>query len=392
MGRRERGLGRSVATLAAAALVGCVDSPANVGPEPSISAREAGGGGVTPNATIIWCELHPEQCGGPGDPNPNEPGIWLGSTVTPDQCFSFTGAGINDLDSDGMHDYCEEQIADHFRPSRVFSLYDGYTAGEPYWAAKWFPGSPDIVRILYAMAYYADGGVIDPTLLQSGLCGLGFFLGSIFTFNGGLPTWEIFGIPVQDENICDGHIGDSEFVVLDVRYDETTFHWRLDRAFLSAHWGTNGDRSAWYSPHQLEYPDKVEGYPRLWVAESKHGNYPSRDECNNWQDTCESNSVSGETRVRYSRYYNLGSRVVNLVNLAVSPSSCVASASPYRTGTECFWAPEYKFYGWDPYRPPGDEQGSTPYYTVLVVKFECQNAEPSGSPETLSCDSWGVDP
>jgi hypothetical protein len=351
--------------------------------------------GINP-MTVIGCEMDPDCSGGSGDPYPEAHGYWLGSTVTPSQCFSPTGAGINDRDRDGMHDYCEEQLARVFAPALVFSQYDSWTGREPYWAAKYFPDHQNEVRIMYLLSYYGDAGVVDPTLGHEIGCPLLQLLGGTVNFIGTVPNWIASNQPfhVSDENLCQGHLGDSEFVVVDLIYSSITQHWMVQRVFFSAHYGTLTDRSSLVAFRDLEYPDDTyRGYPRVWVAESKHANYPTRRACGSGTlpDDCQGNSTLREVRVRYSPFYNIGSRVVNLVNKAESPGSCVTSASPFRPGVECFWLKEYEFfgwlYGWGENRPQGD--GASSYAPFLAARFECHSYTFFGGDR--GCTDWGVE-
>jgi hypothetical protein len=354
-------------------------------------------GNPTTEMTQEGCEITPE-CDywgdGSGDPNPEASGYWLGSTVTPAACFSPSGAGITDRDYDGMHDYCEERLAGTFAPQLVFSLYESWGGREEYWAAKYFPSHGNEVRIAYLLSYYLDPGVTDPTFLQSLGCPGVWYLGKLGTFQGLLPDWEIplpgLTVPVRDENFCEGHVGDSEFLTVDIQYQASTQHWVLKRVFFSAHFLTNNDRSTLVDYYGIEYPDKYRGYPQVWVAQGKHANYATRDACTAGgilADHCQSNGFSTATRVRYSPWYNIGSTWRNLVNRAYSPGSCVASQSPYRGGVECFWRSDHDFYGWDEFRPAG--QGASPYVGPLVARFECHSYTDDGSGR-LTCSDWGV--
>lgn len=343
-----------------------------------------------PNArTVYGCEMDPECSGGGGgggtgfavDTHPMAPGYWMGTTVTPQACISPTGAGISDADLDGTHDYCENLLAERFRPALSFSAYDCDTGQEPYWAAKAFPAQGNVVRVAYLFAYYRDCGIQDPQPLGCSVQVLG---GTLLTFNGLLPSYSIGPLPVSPEPLCDGHQGDSEFLILDLAYDPYTYHWYVKRGFFSAHWGTGGDHSRLVGTGGIEYPEKYGGYPKVWAAEGKHANYPSRSACSNdggIYDTCHSNPDAA-TRIRHSKYYNVGSARANFI----SQGTCVTGGRlvayyPWLYGTECFWIPGNTFAGWSPYPLTTD---ATPYYTILIVKFECYGMVLG------QCVDWGV--
>lgn len=156
--------------------------------------------------------------------------------MTEELCFN---SAYNDLDQDGVGDFCEEQIAFAFRPELAY--WHGDLVGrEPYWAGMEFGAG--VVRIAYLLSYYIDDGVDSP------LC----------------PSWP---------DLCAGHYGDSEWILLDIAYVQSTQHWILRVAYYSEHNGFNfyGQSPKGY-PMALVYPDRNGGYPRSYVAISKHAN------------------------------------------------------------------------------------------------------------------------
>lgn len=191
---------------------------------------------LSPDLTLYGCETDPNCNNGGGggggggglatDPNPAAPGYWMGTTVTPATCISPNGAGISDVDADGTSDYCENLLADKFRPAMRFSQYDCDTGMEPYWAAKAFPAEGNVVRVGYLFSYYEDCGLPSPTphdaedgIITGGdLCGVAQVVGTLFTFNGLLPDYSLLGLPISPDDQCAGHAGDSEFLILDLRY------------------------------------------------------------------------------------------------------------------------------------------------------------------------------
>lgn len=375
-----RCVGTSMVVALTLCTAGCQDSPAPNDP-------------VTPSfATDAWCAANPGKCGPPtpdepGDPSPTSAGYWTGPTITQAKCISATGTGISDGDHDGLSDQCEDFLAQRFRPALLVSPYDCNTGAEPYWAAKAFP-SKGVVRVAYLLSYYWDCGPQQ----SSTLCNVQRLLGTAFSLNGLLPPYSIGPIPVTAEDLCDAHQGDSEFVTVDLKYSTATQHWYVVSAFFSAHWGTSGDHSRRATSGQLEYPDKTGGYPRVWVAEGKHANYPTRALCENdggQADTCESNSTV--IRVRHSGQFNVGSARYNFI----SPKSCVPGGAlvatyPQNYSYECYWEPGHRFRGWSKYALSND---ASPYYTMLIAQFECYSytavADGKGGAK-LTCTDWGA--
>ena len=372
--------------------------------DPTGPTPEDGLGSRPQLQTQLWCEENPDLChsGGSGDPNPTAPGYWFGTTVTPNTCFSASGAGINDVDKDGMNDYCENVLASSFAPLLISSPYDCSMGMEPYYAVKYFPGDPlnnmggsgSRVRIFYALSYYLDCG--DPSGTTLG-CTAAQILESFGSFNGALNSLSSGTWPITAENHCAGHVGDSEFISVDVVYNDATQRWVFNSMFTSAHYTTLNDRSArtYYRTlrNEIQWEQQIGGAPRVWVALYKHANYPSVARCQNGDlaDNCEGNAV--ETKVRTGSPYNLGSVQANFIN----PGSCVAGGalvqyypSDYRI--ECYWTSN-RFAGWDKFGP-----GVTPYRTELMSQFECGETTltyviPVGAtlPQwTFTCSNWGV--
>lgn len=360
------------------------------------------GGATDPNAisamTYYGCETDPNCSGGGGggggggfasDPNPPAPGYWMGTTVTPSTCISPTGAGINDADYDGLSDYCESLLALKFRPALTVSAYDCDAGMEPYWAAKVFPNQGNVVRLIYLFSYYRDCGAPDSFSLT---CTAQQFAGNLGTLVGLLPDFYVGPIPISSEDLCAGHQGDSEFMIEDLKYDAANQHWYVARAFFSAHWRTDGDHSRWTSTAGLEYPEKYAGYPRDWVAEGKHANYPTRDACSNhggYADTCNSNP-NGGAQIRGGQNYNVGSVQHPFIN----QQACVTGGKlvayyPDQYGIECYWKPADTFAGWSPYPMATD---ATPYYSVLVLAFECYSYTTNlfRFPLQITCSDWGA--
>jgi hypothetical protein len=194
------------------------------------------------------------------------------------------------------------------------SPYDGGLSRESYWAAAPLGG---MIAVIYLLDYHMDWGN---------------------SFN-----CPVYPVPAW---VCDGHFGDSEFVVAYVSYNEDTEHWTLEALFTSAHylkewWIFTFDSSAYTSWESIAFPSKSRWYPRVFVARSKHGNFISQAACNAgcWgTDDCTDNSDNGRIEVDY--YRNVGSGSHPLIESA-------SSVDPYvYGGTEYFWI-DSPFCGWD---------------------------------------------
>jgi hypothetical protein len=309
----------------------------------------------------------------------------MGSATTASTCFSPSGAGINDVDRDGMSDGCELRLAQRFSPMMAVapSTYDCAPTIEPYWAAKYFPSHSSIVRIAYLLAYRRDCG---DTGIGSAILAL---LAQSITLNGFINNvTQSFGLKISTDDPGDGHSGDSEFVMIDIRFDSGSQHWVLASVEFSAHFGTSADGTARWGAKYIEYPDGVQlGLPRVWAAKNKHANYVSREQCNAGRgplgavhDNCDPN-IPSSYRLTVGSLRNVGSRHANLIN----PGTCVPSSQPsFYPGTECFWKPGDHFNGWLQYpygHPP------TAYYDILVLEFECY-AYTMDSPR--QCSDFGV--
>lgn len=293
-------------------------------------------------------------CGG-GDPNPTAIGIYIASTITES---AFFGDALTDTDGDGLADICEENIAATFNPELRYCSCDVTWGHEPVYVVKpaTYGDGKRVVRIMYMPSYYADGGV---------------------------------------DNWGGAHPGDSEAIVLDVRYDPDTEHWILNAAMLSQHiayfwylagsgsnedgehvwwetWNTAGLDINWHVTDGL-YPDQFDyvnghggGVPIVWVAPNKHANYPSAAACDDGgglagfgEDNCQGNSLFA--------YMSLSDGTNGARNLGSSASkrlNCIASYSPpieLNHHPECF-STDPKFTGWS-----GLANGATPYSLRLSV-------------------------
>ena len=259
------------------------------------------------------------------DPNPDSLGRFLGSGVTDEQC---TTAGLQtDTDQDGLSDFCEKNLAAAFAPWMRY-FYGDDVSHEGFWAAR--PITDGEVRVFYALGYYVDLGVFE-RMFECKLSTIGEILAE-----------------------CDGHHGDSEYIVLDLQYNASVQHWVLVDATYSHHnepllmpAGINGYAS------MIEFKDKVGGAPIAWVAQGKHANYPTQRTCDEgggapWPfilvfdfDICGGNDQW--FRAASSANLNLGSNDHRL-------SDCLSSVNPFYQDPphpqECFWSGA-RFYGWD---------------------------------------------
>jgi hypothetical protein len=274
-------------------------------------------------------------------------GITLGWTF--DRCR----VAERDHDVDGVDDECELALATAFAPELVVdprdcswdvSIESTRLGGGYLFAAESAPEGRAI-RIAYMPAYYRD-------------CG-----------------WE--GVRCVGRGPeCAAHTGDSELIVVQVRYHPSA-RWAADAVFLSAHcFGRSDGRCRWYRGDELRHFAWVGGVlrsgPRIWVARGKHANYPSRRECDTghwYYDSCDRNSVAYRFPI-VSSAQNVGSRHQPLPpGDASNPAGCfTAERVPLRStgidaGTrECFWDPAAAFRGWQR-RPTG--HAPTPYALVL---------------------------
>lgn len=314
------------------------------------------GGSEEPNAQ---CNPDVTDCGGGSggggtyvDPDASAPGIWLGGNTGISRCYSSTGLGINDSDGDKFDQWCEELLANAFRPLLRFSPYDCNIGMEPRWSVNYFPTKSE-ARITYLLSYYKDCGKDD------GVCSL--------------------STPMSDS--CFSHQGDSEFIVIDVGYNTTSQHWEVIKAFLSAHYGeepvvfgiiTRGDYSTFVPWTGLQYPAKNRGYPRVWVAHGKHANYATQSACNsgavwNGDDCNRHNTQLIESRVFFAANRNVGGAALGPSSRLINCTVAVGVEAPYRTRQECYWT-DPRFVGWWNPAPAqiSTANSSSPYSMILL--------------------------
>lgn len=287
------------------------------------------------------------------DSDPTGAGYFLPGT---ENQYSACADPSIDQDSDGLDDNCEYKLALQFRPL-LSTAYADDVSREPRWAAEWLDNDYELqtVRIAYLPSYwmdYGDGGT-SQTLCTS----IGGF------FSGGK---------------CNAHTGDSEWIVLDVKYNSTNKHWFLADAYFSAHewhlpFNLRSDTTliTAYSHHSpseravMEYPEKKGGYPRVYVADRKHANYPTNSYCDSHggevlgvatdSDDCDSQRI--EARLAVGAGENIGSRTHQFIDCVQSGD---ASHPNYGNGrTECYWTVK-RFSGWF-----GVSPDAAPYSSLL---------------------------
>jgi hypothetical protein len=275
------------------------------------------------------------------DPYPDSIGLYVASSVTEGDCF---GDVYTDADEDGLGDTCENALAEAFNPMLKYSSSEPAWGGEPVFVAKpvTYGNYQRVVRIMYMPAYYNDGGTSSCPL------------------------------PADPFGLCQPHIGDSEAILIDVRYDDNTEHWIANVVMLSQHTGytwfrgsSSGDigetddeaaddfttYSTWTTgtyPTALTYVGDIPGgAPIVWVSRRKHANYPDGIACNSGGafglDSCYSNTenyfmplLEGGNGPR-----NLGSSTANLMNCVATYNSSMETWEH----DECFWD-DSLFTGW----------------------------------------------
>ncbi|MGQ0815423.1 MAG: hypothetical protein ACT4O1_13350 [Gemmatimonadota bacterium] len=250
------------------------------------------------------------------DPYPGTDGVYVASFVTLAAC---TQQYINDSDVDGFDDTCEYRLAEAFAPQLYVHVYDQDLSREPYWALHYLNdvdgnGNPSkLVRVVYLFQYHWD-------------------MGNSFDCIDGPASY------------CSGHPGDNEFAFFDLSYNPETQHWKLERGFLSAHFGTfdGSDSSDMVNDFNLSYAGTLGSYPNIWVARDKHGNYRSWQACNSGgflgKDDCSTFTSGG--RLPVNQYRNVGNDAYRLLNRTVSTQPLIYP------GEEHFWNAGEKFCGW----------------------------------------------
>ena len=316
--------GGILAAVFLVSVAACEDSPTAIESESSKPSLV-----ITPPGPNKWDCIDPEDphcLPGPNeDPYPDSAGVWLGMVEGQQMSFSYCTTSSSDTDGDTVAEYCENKLAESFRPEMVSHEFDSVD-GEPYYAVQ--KASSSTIRIFYMLGYYWDFG--DCVLIEP-------------PFPGACHN---------------AHAGDSEFVIVDVAYNYFTSHWEVVAAYTSAHYGAPlTDSSRWNYHFQLEYPVRSRWYPRIYVADAKHANYNTRGACDagaSGADSCSYPSASWRPEV--NSLYNIGSRSAPAPDVPFdqygNQYTCVESRDwEHRVlfgyeGEECFWGQWPAFRGW----------------------------------------------
>jgi len=266
-----------------------------------------------------------------------------------DDASCFWSISSWDPDGDFVDNGCENALARALAPELISARDCNYDyslkrqGGEYYFAAQRVTdddGFP-LIRIAYLPAYYLDCGTP-----RDQLSACLDFLGLSF---------------------CDGHTGDSEFIIVDARFDHASQHWVTRRVFLSAHCGEiTGGACGWRSPGEFQWVNgQALGAPVVWVAEGKHANYPTASACNDGalsMDECRYNTARHRIPVMYGQQ-NVGSRAQPLRDCVTPFWNSTMTAS---WAVECLWARNTRstFDGWQGYTGKG---GSPLYGSHLAT-------------------------
>ena len=281
------------------------------------------------------------------DPCPGCDGLYVSGW---DNHSCFWDVARWDPDGDTVDNGCENALAGAFAPTLIAARDCNYDVklrrqgGEYYFAAQRVmagDGLP-LMRIAYLPAYYLDCGTPRDQLSKCL-----DFLGA---------------------DICDGHTGDSELIIVDLRFADASEHWETQRVFLSAHCGElTGSACGWRAASQFQWVDgRRLGAPVVWVAEGKHAHYPSLGACNSGalsMDECSYNNATHRIPVVYGQQ-NIGSRAQPL-------RDCVAPFWPSTMtvpGTvECLWSRGTRstFDGWQGYTG----NGGSPLYEGHLAQY-----------------------
>lgn len=255
------------------------------------------------------------------------------------QCYGLPVWSMWDIDYDGVDNACENAVAASFAPELVLAHdcnwdYSLDRMGGEYLFAveRRVDAIGSYLRVVYLHAYYIDcGPPLDSKCFISA---------------------------------CDPHSGDSEFTIIDFRYDAASTHWVAQQVFLSAHcpFSAANWNCRWYARGAFAWVGGQRyGAPIVWVSEGKHANYPSASACEEGgaynSDSCEFNDSSRRIPIVYTQQ-NVGSRIERL-------QDCMAPfwGSPLTDPStqECMWRTHgvQRFNGWQSavYGPPPQRYG-----------------------------------
>lgn len=273
------------------------------------------------------------------------PGVEAAGDLAVGLCPREAAGFVADTDLDGLSDACETALATAFAPILMQDAGDclwsehaesARIAGGYHYAVD--AADDDLVRIAYLPGYLRDCGWSGAKCLLPGVD-------------------------------CRPHAGDSEAVIVEVRFDGTRAAWLPTAIFLSAHCFESDSKTCrWYEGAELEAFGWRGTSPVVWVASGRHANYPSRGACDAghyWLDDCPPDALP-------VRYPVASERNVGNPEAPIGDEGCVSlpadlDSSMVATGAiECFWS-DRAFRGWQ-----GDAHpGVTPYRRYLDL-MDCR--------------------
>ena len=179
-------------------------------------------------------------------------------------------------------------------------------------------------------------------------------------------------LPAQRPTIT----GSARFVA---SWNAASLRWEFHSMWLSAHFGTLGDRSMWVPASQTTFTGRHLGHPYVEIARRKHANYYNATKCVDPAFTTEvcDNGATPLFAFRFPVHAdrNAGSRFKN---------GCVRSTDPSRATfgrLECFFTPS-SFRGWE---SPNRWFGPAPApYSDMLISERFEKYAQAGMP-----DDWG---
>ena len=246
---------------------------------------------------------------------------------------AFAPAAGQDMDFDGLKDYCETVYAQAFEPELLFHHDEIYEEREPHFIVT--TKEDGLIYIGYLLSYYYDGEEVS-------------------------------------------HNGDSEFIILAVRPGPMAVQY----VTLSAHWGASfgwiSDETTTVNGNEMSYTG---ARPRVWVSRSHHANYQRKVRCDyRWWDFCSEADYAyiEPAGMIWCCGIGTGLRPDNNIGSATYPfdihpwggvaPDCTLSETEWlgmNTGYECFFTkPEWnsKFAGWQ-------GSGGTTHYRDALSAF-----------------------
>lgn len=222
-----------------------------------------------------------ETCGGGGGGGSGTPSGYSASRIGfGAECWNNYWA--TDRDRDGLNDDCEAALAREFIPRYWFDSGEnsGCDGWYPHFAVRSDSAAIKTVQLIVLHSFYRDCGAFS------------------------------------------GHNGDSEFVRIWIVWDGAA--WKVQKMYTAAHWHATWDSSRTTDYWGLEYVDSYRGRPYVYVAEDKHGSYPTDQKCDEgagYSDNCSRSYLKSMSTTR-----NVGRYNYQLIN-----------ASLHNGGTEHYW-------------------------------------------------------